>query len=94
MAKIESRVYYSSLVWNAWQAYCQEDLSGMQKWLQKSLTYTPFLTTETLLNWVEYFGNFSSQKGHNLDTYSLINSAEWQQLVEQVQGIESVFSAR
>ncbi|MEG4066838.1 glycosyltransferase [Microcoleus sp. Pol11C2] len=94
MAKIESRVYYSSLVWNAWQAYCQEDLSGMQKWLQESLKYTPFLTTETLLNWVEYFGNFSSNKGHKLDTYSLINSAEWQQLVEEVQGIESVFYAR
>jgi hypothetical protein len=94
MAKIESLVNYSSLVWNAWQAYCQEDLSGMQKSLQESLKYTPFLTTETLLNWVEYFGYFSSTKGHNLDTYSLINSAEWQQLVEEVQGIESVFYAR
>ncbi|MEG4352393.1 glycosyltransferase [Microcoleus sp. LAD1_D3] len=94
MAKIESLVNYSSLVWNAWQAYCQEDLSGMQKSLQESLKYTPFLTTETLLNWVEYFGTFSSAKGHNLDTYSLINSVEWQQLVEEVQGIESVFSAR
>jgi len=81
ITKIESRVHYSSLVWNAWQAYCQEDLSGMQKWLQESLQYTPFLTTETVLNWVEYFGNFSSAKGHYLDTYSLINSAEWQQLV-------------
>jgi hypothetical protein len=81
-------------VWNAWQAYCQEDLSGMQKWLQESLQYTPFLSTETLLNWVEYFGNFSSAKGHCLDTYSLIKSAEWQQLVEELQGIESVFYAR
>jgi hypothetical protein len=52
------------------------------------------LSTETLLNWVEYFGNFSSAKGHYLDTYSLINSAEWQQLVEELQGIESVFYAR
>jgi len=94
MAKIESLVNYSSLVWNAWQAYCQEDLSRMQKSLQESLKYTPFLSTETLLNWVEYFGNFSSAKGHNLDTYSLINSAEWQQLVEEVQGVESVFSTR
>ncbi len=94
MAKIESLVNYSSLVWNAWQAYCQEDLSRMQKSLQESLKYTPFLTTETLLNWVEYFGHFSSTKGHNLDTYSLINLVEWQQLVEEVQGIESVFSAR
>jgi glycosyltransferase involved in cell wall biosynthesis len=94
IAKIESRVHYSSLVWNAWQAYCQEDLSGMQKWLQESLQYTPFLSTETLLNWVEYFCNFSSAKGHYLDTYSLIKSTEWQQLVERIQGLEPVFSTR
>ena len=94
ITKIESRVHYSSLVWNAWQAYCQEDLSGMQKWLQESLKYTPFLTTETLLNWVEYFGNFSSAKGHYLDTYSLINLSEWQQLIDELQGIEYVFYAR
>jgi hypothetical protein len=92
ITKIQSRVHYSSLVWNAWQAYCQEDLSGMQKWLQESLQYTPFLSTETLLNWVEYFGKFSSAKGHYLDTYSLIISTEWQQLVERVQGLEPVFS--
>jgi hypothetical protein len=66
----------------------------MQKSLQESLKYTPFLTTETLLNWVEYFGNFSSAQGHHLDTYSLINSAEWQELVDQLQGIESVFYVR
>lgn len=94
MAKIECRMRYSSLVWNAWQAYCQEDMSGMQKWLQESLKCTPFLSTETLLNWVEYFGYFSLSKGHNLDTYSLTKSAEWQQLVEKIQGCESVVSVR
>ncbi|MGB7890813.1 MAG: glycosyl transferase, partial [Microcoleus sp.] len=93
IAKIENRVHYSSLVWKAWQAYCEKDQSEMQKSLKESLKYTPFLNTETLLNWVEYFGNFSSAKGHTLDTYSLINSGEWQQLVEEVQGIESVFYA-
>ncbi|MBW3587395.1 MAG: glycosyltransferase family 4 protein, partial [Cyanobacteria bacterium 0813] len=92
MAKVESPVRYNCLVWKAWHAYCQEDLIGMQQWLQESLKCTPFLSTETLLNWVECFGNFSSLKGHTLDTYSLTNSAEWKQLVEGIQGIESVFS--
>lgn len=94
VAKIENRVHYSSLVWNAWQAYCQEDLTGMQNLLQKSLKFTPFFSTETLLNWVEYFSNFSKAKGEYLDTYSLINSAEWQELVRELQGIESVVYAR
>lgn len=91
MAKVESRVRYNFLVWKAWHAYCQEDLIGMQNSLQESLQCTPFLSTETMLNWIESFGNFSSAKGHHLDTYSLTNSAEWQQLVQGLQGIESVF---
>jgi glycosyltransferase involved in cell wall biosynthesis len=91
MAKVESGVRYNFLVWKAWHAYCQEDLIGMQNRLQESLQCTPFLSTETMLNWIESFGNFSSSQGHHLDTYSLTNSAEWQQLVEGLQGIESVF---
>ena len=92
MAKVESGVRYNFLVWKAWHAYCQEDLIGMQNRLQESLECTPFFSTETMLNWIESFGNFSSSKGHHLDTYSLTNSAEWQQLVEGLQGIKSVFS--
>ena len=87
MAKVESRVRYNFLVWKAWHAYCQEDLIEMQNRLQESLQCTPFLSTETMLNWIESFGNFSSAKGHHLDTYSLTNSAEWQQLVQGLQGI-------
>jgi glycosyltransferase involved in cell wall biosynthesis len=94
MTKVESRVRYSFLVWKAWHAYCEEDLIGMQKWLQESLKFTPFLSTETLLNWVECFGNFSLSKGHHLDTYSLSKSVEWQQLVEGLQGLEVVSYAR
>ncbi|MBD0340525.1 MAG: glycosyltransferase family 4 protein, partial [Microcoleus sp. Co-bin12] len=87
MAKVESGVRYNFLVWKAWHAYCQEDLIGMQNRLQESLQCTPFFSTETMLNWIESFGNFSSSKGHHLDTYSLTNSAEWQQLVEGLQGL-------
>ena len=92
MAKVETRVNYSFFVWKAWYAYCQEDLIGMQQLLEESLKYTPFLSTETLLNWVECFGNFSLSKSHHLDTYSLTKSAEWQELVYAIQGLESVVS--
>jgi hypothetical protein len=90
MAKVESGVRYNFLVWKAWHAYCQEDLIGMQNRLQESLQCTPFFSTETMLNWIESFCYFSSSKGHHLDTYSLTKSAEWQQLVEGLQGIKSV----
>lgn len=94
MAKVENRVHYSFLVWKAWQAYDRKDLVEMQNLLQESLKYTPFFTTETLLHWVQHFGTFSEEKGIKLDTYYLTSSAEWQQLVETVQGFEPAFSAR
>jgi hypothetical protein len=60
MAKVESRVRYRFLVRKAWHAYCQEYLIGMQNRRQESLQCTPFLSTETMLNWIESFGYFSS----------------------------------
>ncbi|MCU0546425.1 MAG: glycosyltransferase [Oscillatoriaceae cyanobacterium Prado104] len=90
IAKVASRVNYSFLVWKAWRAYCQQDTIGMQNCLQESLKFTPFLSTETLLHWVESFAKLSLEKKAELDTYTLINSAEWQQLVNSVQGLEFI----
>ncbi|HLO52006.1 MAG TPA: glycosyltransferase family 4 protein, partial [Kamptonema sp.] len=89
---VESRLRYSTLVWSAWQAYCQGNTSGMVRSLQESLTCTPFLVTETLFNWVQSFAQFSSEKGEILDTYSLINSAEWKELVATILGGEFAFA--
>jgi glycosyltransferase involved in cell wall biosynthesis len=92
--QVDSRLKYYHLVWKAWDACTRGDMSEMVKNLQLSWNCTPFLTTETILNWVNNFAILSSEKGIKLDTCSLINSGEWQQLIESIQGFEVVSSVR
>ena len=76
-----SQMPYSLLVWDAWYAYQKGDVTKMQKCLQESLKCTHFSKTETMMNWLESFAKFSSQKDHQLDAYALTNSEEWKQLM-------------
>jgi len=71
---------YQLLVWDAWYAYQNGDLTKMCDRLQESLKCTPFCKSETVVNWLESFTNFSSEKGCDLDTLSLTNSPGWKQL--------------
>lgn len=71
------------LVWSAWQAYRNQDKAGMAKYLQQSLKHKPFSPTETVLKWIETFTRFSAERGEQLDTHSLVNSEEWQQLMRR-----------
>jgi glycosyltransferase involved in cell wall biosynthesis len=90
--QVDSRLKYYHLVWKAWDACTRGDMSEMVKNLQLSWACTPFLTTETILNWVNNFAILSSEKGIKLDTCAVINSREWQQLIESIQSFEVVSS--
>jgi FkbM family methyltransferase len=85
---VQSQMPYRLLVWDAWYAYQNGDVGKMQKCLQESLKCTPSSQTETIVNWLESFANFSLEKGWQLDTYSLTNSEEWKQLVRQAVAIK------
>ena len=74
---------YTLLVWEAWHAHHKGDMKGMAHFLKESLKCTPFSATETVLKWLESFAHFSSEKGYHLDTNSLINSAEWNELMRR-----------
>jgi exonuclease VII large subunit len=74
---------YKLLVWKAWHAHHKGDMKGMAHFLKESLKCTPFSATETVLKWLESFAHFSSEKGYHLDTNSLINSAEWNELMRR-----------
>jgi len=71
------------LVWDAWYAYQSGDLKKMQQCLQESLKFTPISRTESVVNWLESFAKFSSEKGHDFDSYALTNSQEWKRLIQQ-----------
>ncbi|MEY3866716.1 MAG: hypothetical protein RLZZ338_607 [Cyanobacteriota bacterium] len=74
---------YKLLVWDAWYAYQSGDLKKMQQCLRESLKFTPISRTESVVNWLESFAKFSSEKGHDFDSYALTNSPEWKRLIQQ-----------
>ena len=78
---IEKRIDYACFVWSAWNSYRKGNLVTMKQALLNSLPKTPFLPTETILNWIESFTRFSQQDGHRLLAYELCQSEEWRTLV-------------
>lgn len=52
----------------------------MSNALQASFKNTPFSPKETILNWVENFAKFSSDREKPFDTYGLICSDAWEQV--------------
>ncbi|MEG5041804.1 chromosome partitioning protein ParA, partial [Microcoleus sp. B3-D3] len=79
----QSQTQYKLLLWEGWYAYHKGDQNGMAHFLKESLKCTPLSPTETILDWLEKFSQFSSEKGVHLDTNSLINSAEWKELMRR-----------
>lgn len=79
--KLKQQESYQSLVWLACRMHFDGYPQAMTKCLQKSLDYTSFSELQTIFNWLQEFRNYASVYGYKLDTYSLINSAAWQQAV-------------
>ena len=77
---VESQMPYKLLVWDAWYAYQNGNLTKMQEYLHESLKCTACSRTETLVNWLDSFAKFSSEKGNQLNTYALTSSLEWKEL--------------
>jgi glycosyltransferase involved in cell wall biosynthesis len=88
--QVDKLLNYYHLVWKAWDACDRGDMSEMVNYLRSAWACTPLLTTETILSWVSLFVFLSAQKGIKIDTCALINSGEWQQLMESIQSFEAV----
>ena len=86
--EVDRLLKYYHLVWKAWDAWVRGDMSEMVNNLQLSWACTPLFTTETILSWVNLFVFMSSQKGIIIDSSALINSGEWQQLMQSIQPFE------
>lgn len=77
----ESR--YQSYVWSAFRLYHHGYLAKMADYLAKSLSFKRAAPTEIVFNWLEMFQTYSQEYGSDFDVYSLSNSKEWKQLIEQ-----------
>jgi glycosyltransferase involved in cell wall biosynthesis len=84
LRQIERESRYYTLVWIAWRLYWTGHLHQMIDFLQRSLAYSPFLKTETILHWITSFTRYAAQQGQDLDTFQLTGSPEWQALMQYV----------
>jgi hypothetical protein len=86
--KLNQRLKYAALVWNAWNSYCQGNELEMLRFLQQAFHHSPFtFTSEIILDWVNDFVRLSKQKGEELDTVALTQFSSWKQVVEQALGV-------
>ncbi|ELS04093.1 glycosyltransferase [Xenococcus sp. PCC 7305] len=81
---LNRKFYYGYSVWKAWHSYRHSDLSLMVQFLEQSQTHTPLLKVETILNWIENFVKYSREKGEQLNTYDLVSSKEWENLLIKI----------
>ncbi len=79
---MENSVRYGTMVWTAWYLHYTKHPVEMAEYLRNSCQYRPFSPTETIINWVESFAEFSKNWGVEFDAYSLTNSVEWQDLMK------------
>lgn len=85
VTQLEKQVRYSTLVWQAWNLYDTGNFVLMAEFLKKSLQYSSSSTTETMASWMNAFNNFYEERGiYNINTASLCNLPEWQQLVRSL----------
>lgn len=77
--QIQQKEHYQRWVWLAWRMYRDGYPQLMLDCLRKSLEYTPFSRTETLLHWIEAFGNISVEYGEKFHSEMLTQSPQWQQ---------------
>ena len=80
---LEARSRYQSLIWSAWRLYQTGYLAQMSDCLDRSQTYSQKYPTETVLNWIESFKNYSAEYGNNFNVAALTASVEWQSLVNK-----------
>ena len=84
IARQEHQVRYHTLVWIAWYQYRANSLRQMSEFLDKSLSYSPYLLVENISHWLNTFERLSQERGEEFDTDLVTNSREWQQLIVNV----------
>jgi glycosyltransferase involved in cell wall biosynthesis len=81
---LQNQSYYFSLVWMAWSCYQNGFPKEMAAYLQQSLEYTSLPWAEIVADWVNSFSNSAKGFGYKFDVYSLVNSQEWQQIMQEL----------
>ena len=78
---LEARSRYQSSIWSAWRLHQTGHLTQMSDYLYQSQSYSEKYPTETILNWIESFKNYSAEYGNKFDVIALTSSHQWQTLI-------------
>ena len=81
--KLEADSRYQSLVWSAWRLQQTDKLVEMSDYLYKSVDYSQKYPTETILDWLESFKNYSAEYGTEIDFMALTASSPWRNLIHK-----------
>ncbi|OAB63205.1 glycosyl transferase [Leptolyngbya valderiana BDU 20041] len=81
LRRLERQARYNNMVWSAWRLYYTGKLADMANCLERSLRYTSRSRTETILDWIGWFRQYSLEYGCQFDAAVLGNSVEWQKLL-------------
>ena len=81
--QLEKISRYYCYLWLAWYYYSRHKHSLMTRYLWESWQYTDACSRETINHWYDFLGEDLNQDNNNLSSIP-----EWQQLIEQIKGIE------
>ena len=78
------QVEYRFLVWKAWSSYTMGNYDEMVVSLRQSWKFRNDSPSETILDWLRSFEQFSSEKSIPFNSESLTKLPEWQKLMKLV----------
>lgn len=67
MSCLRSRAEYNTYVWLAWLMFGVGDEVGMEDYLKRSLSVTPYSASETVINWEKDFKAYAREDGKSLE---------------------------
>lgn len=81
LKSLEFPSLYQSLVWSAWRLHQTGQIEEMGDYLRESWFFSQKYSTETVLDWLESFKNYSTEYGEELDVAALTGSSQWQDAI-------------
>jgi len=81
---MEYSVRHGTLVWIAWYLYYTGHQAEMIQYLQQAWNYRPSSGIETIITWIESFGDFARNWGVEFNASSLTSSSAWYELTKSL----------
>jgi glycosyltransferase involved in cell wall biosynthesis len=82
MRTLKPLAYYNSYVWLACLMYHAQNIPEMIELLERSLSYSPYSSVNTLFDWISQFTRISQDYGYPFEVEQLNHLVPWQLLLQ------------